>query len=72
MLVRAEAFDAYSGDEVLQICAPMDHVSRPVCKAYFRGLAEAMQEARNLEAEQMDICLPNLPIQTIINPPSAN
>jgi hypothetical protein len=60
--VRAQAFEVYSGDQVLQLCAPMDHISRPVCKTYFQGLAEATQEA-----EQMDICLPNLPIQAIIN-----
>jgi hypothetical protein len=65
--VRAQAFDVYSGDEVLQLCAPVDRITRPVCKAYFQGLAEATQEARNLEPEQMDVCLPNLSIQTIID-----
>jgi hypothetical protein len=65
--VRAQAFEVYSGDQVLQLCAPIDHISRPVCKAYFQGLAEATQEAGKLEAEQWDICIPDLPIQTIIN-----
>ena len=60
--VRAQVFEVYSGEKVLQLCAPMDHISRPVCKTYFQGLAEATQEA-----EQMDICLPNLPIQAMIN-----
>jgi hypothetical protein len=34
--VRAQAFEVYSGDQVLQLCAPIDHISRPVCKAYFQ------------------------------------
>ena len=65
--VRAQAFEVYSGDKVLQLCAPIDHISRPVRKANFQALAEATQKAGNLEADQWDICLPNLAIQTIIN-----
>ncbi len=47
--VRAQVFEVYSGEKVLQLCAPIDHISRPVCKTYFQG------------------CLPNLPIQAMIN-----